>query len=325
VRLRISEAYLNLGALRGDPIDVANLGDREGAVAAYERAWSIGKPLVADNPQDPAVLLVAGRALVRLAGVAPPGSGDADARLREGLTILGGLHERQQAGEPMDASLVQSVVRELGYAHKLVAVRAQDDDAGTCARHAALQLRYFEELARRWPDAQYARFLVADAHLTVAGARGATGDFEAAARGYEAAASVLEELRADDPVNIMLRSHAGWCELQLAKCNEFLDRAPEALAHATRARDVYAALAQEMANPESRQRHVLACWQMGDLETRLAADAADERAHLARAGRAYREALDACTALVDDGHLPPGSDAPLRERAASIAAELAEG
>lgn len=281
LRLELASAYQRIGDVQGNP-GGANLGDRKGALASYDRAAALLAPLVSKPSADRTLVYrmamveldqadtlnavgdkaraveVVRSALARADGLERGRPGDHQARslLARGhfsLAVLTGApdalpHWKKSAElyEGLLAEQPDSAERQRNVALASKYLGAQYQFAGDLAAartHYARALELDERRLAAQPLSRNAMFDVAIDIGNVAGIDQSMGRLTEAAAGFERSLALRQKLSALDPQDISARSRVAYMHNRLASFYFAVKRYSDSLSNARKAVEIMEPLA----------------------------------------------------------------------------------
>ena len=338
--LEMARAYHRVGDVQGNQT-VANLGDRDAALASYRKAIDLLRPLTKapDIGHDAAIEL--GRIEISFAGVAFA-TGDRDRGLKtldDARQVADGLlqHDpkddgaRRLAGSvafqeginvPMSDSLpywqrARDIFgtllsekpddpdrqRNVALSEKYIGAyyEQREDYASALAHHVQAQ-DLDERRLRAKPSDRVAQFDIAIDLSNIAYAEWQTKHLAAAATHYEQSLEMRKQLAESDPSDVLARSRVAFVHSHLAGLYDEMDQVTKALDHAREA----ARLGETMAriDPQHAQMYADDLQALGTAEARAG--------HKAEACAAFRQTFELTSVLVANKDLDPSVTARVK-------------
>ena len=314
--LQLARAEIALGDVLGNP-HVANLGDAAAAEARYGRAEEIAARLPAGDTDAMSVEAHLHRRRAQLADW----SGEAGAAADHAARALQ-LSEALQAALPGD----RFVVKDLAFAHELLATLASSrGDVEAQTRHVGLAREHFEQFRDLGGDPELAAFQLAMARISLGGVYWRQQRYPECAAENAAAAAELEPLVAARGDLLSRRERLAWARMwegSAAYLAGELDGAERALQSSV---EHYRRLVElDAGNPQYPPPLANAYHMLGSVAVSRADSAGTGPeaglAHLERAARLRRSAVDVWDAFEAAGHLAPRHE----QAAAHVRRALAE-
>jgi eukaryotic-like serine/threonine-protein kinase len=184
--LELAQAYLRIGDVLGGSIVTSNLGDTNGAVAAYRKAQDLLRPFESSRSQS---MLVARANVANRQGLMEKQHGKADAalhRFEEGSAVIEPL-AGSSANSPEVLDIYGTLQMEIS---RLYSARKQPEKA---AQHAAKALDAAKRLTAADAASGKYRNVLAVAYSAVAVAKLAQGDLTGAAENLRPSIALREQ------------------------------------------------------------------------------------------------------------------------------------
>jgi non-specific serine/threonine protein kinase/serine/threonine-protein kinase len=330
--LEMARAYHRVGDVQGNQT-VANLGDRDAAIASYRKAIDLLKPIAVTSTLHHEVALELGRVEISLATVlntmdhaaamktSQEAAAGADALLREtpsddGARRLVAAVEFQAAEFAPRAESLPHWIRAREMFDALLSEKPDEADR---QRNVALSEKYigaYYENTRDYPSAlahheraqaldearlrarptdRMAKFDVAIDLSNIAYAEWQMGHRAAAATHYEQTLEMRQQMADSDPSDVLARSRVAYVHSRLADLYGELEQIAKALGHAREA----ARLGESMAKIDPAHAEMYA----QDLQALASAEG--QAGHAAASCAAYRQAHEVLTTLVSNTALEP--------------------
>jgi eukaryotic-like serine/threonine-protein kinase len=270
LRLELARGYLRIGEIQGRP-SVANLGDRQGALASFRQALDLLRPLTTKATPDQAAVIELVHAELAIAGTASvagrrdeahAAATDAVARAESLvrrdpkddvarrlvasayfqhallLSAPASLVAWQKAGEVFEALLVDRPEdpdrqRNVALVQKYIGTYYEhEDDLARALPYYTRALELDERRLAANPSNRTTQFDVAADLSNVALAQWEAGNLTLAAADFERCLQLREQLLQSDPKDVLARSRLAVIHSRLADLYVKMNRGAAALEHA---------------------------------------------------------------------------------------------